>query len=255
MKQLTIVVKPFRAEAVLRVIAEMGVTACAVREAKGYGRQKGYLDRYRGSEYSTAYLPKVEITVWVTDEQAAELARCLEDHNQKRQILERRLLADARQQIEEHGRGDDPALVLAGAGWHPGLIGIVASRLVDLYGRPALMISVPSDGARAVAIGSGRSIPGLALHKALHACGDLLEGHGGQTRQQRPAQSAQAQGAPAAQAVRQPTAGDLGDGVTDVPAAHHKSQELSIQVEFFLNGARRNAQGRTLHVGDDSDPA
>jgi nitrogen regulatory protein PII len=73
MRQLTIVVKPFRAEAVLRVVAEMGVTACAVREAKGYGRQKGYLDRYRGSVYSTAYLPKVEITVWVSDEQAAEL--------------------------------------------------------------------------------------------------------------------------------------------------------------------------------------
>ena len=50
MKQLTIVVKPFRAEAVLHAIAELGVTACAVREAKGYGRQKGYLDRYRGSE-------------------------------------------------------------------------------------------------------------------------------------------------------------------------------------------------------------
>lgn len=74
MRQLTIVVKPFRAEAVLRAIAEMGVTACSVREAKGYGRQKGYLDRYRGSEYSTAYLPKVEITIWVADEQATELA-------------------------------------------------------------------------------------------------------------------------------------------------------------------------------------
>ena len=74
MKQLTIVVKPFRAEAVLRVVAELGVTACAVREAKGYGRQKGYLDRYRGSEYSTAYLPKVEITVWVTDDAERELA-------------------------------------------------------------------------------------------------------------------------------------------------------------------------------------
>jgi nitrogen regulatory protein PII len=73
MKQLTIVVKPFRAEAVLRAIAELGVTACAVRETKGYGRQKGYLDRYRGSEYSTAYLPKVEITVWVTDAQALAL--------------------------------------------------------------------------------------------------------------------------------------------------------------------------------------
>ncbi len=74
MKQLTIVVKPFRAEAVLKVVAALGVTACSVREAKGYGRQKGYLDRYKGSEYSTAYLPKVEITVWVPAEKADELA-------------------------------------------------------------------------------------------------------------------------------------------------------------------------------------
>ena len=74
MKQVTIVVKPFRAAAVLEAIAALGVTACSVREAKGYGRQKGYLDRYRGSAYSTAYLPKVEITAWVTDEQAAVLA-------------------------------------------------------------------------------------------------------------------------------------------------------------------------------------
>lgn len=73
MKQLTIIVKPFRAEAVLEVISELGATACAVREAKGYGRQKGYLDRYRGSEYSTAFLPKVEITVWVADDQVQVL--------------------------------------------------------------------------------------------------------------------------------------------------------------------------------------
>jgi nitrogen regulatory protein PII len=67
MTQLVVVVKPFRAEAVLLAVAEMGtaVRACLVREAKGYGRQKGYLDRYRGSEYSMAYLPKVEITLWV----------------------------------------------------------------------------------------------------------------------------------------------------------------------------------------------
>ena len=68
MKQLTIVVKPFRAEAVLKVVAEMGVSACLVREAKGYSRQKGYLDRYVGSEYSLAFLPKVEITLCVPDE-------------------------------------------------------------------------------------------------------------------------------------------------------------------------------------------
>jgi nitrogen regulatory protein PII len=74
MKQLTIVVKPFRAEAVLRAVAEQGVTSCVVREAKGYSRQKGYLDRYLGSEYSMAFIPKVEITVCVRDDQADEVA-------------------------------------------------------------------------------------------------------------------------------------------------------------------------------------
>jgi nitrogen regulatory protein PII len=74
MKDLTVVVKPFRAEAVLRAIAELDVIACVVREAKGYSRQKGYLDRYVGSEYSMAFLPKVEISVWVADEKAAEVA-------------------------------------------------------------------------------------------------------------------------------------------------------------------------------------
>jgi nitrogen regulatory protein PII len=74
MKQFTIVVKPFCAEAVLRAVAELDVVACVVREAKGYSRQKGYLDRYVGSEYSMAFLPKVEICVWVSDQRAAEVA-------------------------------------------------------------------------------------------------------------------------------------------------------------------------------------
>ncbi|MCX7699358.1 MAG: P-II family nitrogen regulator [Gemmataceae bacterium] len=74
MKQLTVIVKPFRAEAVLRVIEESGVDACVVREAKGWGRQKHYLERYVGSEYNLAFLPKVEISVWVADDRADELA-------------------------------------------------------------------------------------------------------------------------------------------------------------------------------------
>ena len=74
MKQFTIVVKPFRAEAVLRAITELDVTSCVVREAKGYSRLKGYLGRYLGSEYSMAFLPKVEIIVSVSDERADEVA-------------------------------------------------------------------------------------------------------------------------------------------------------------------------------------
>jgi nitrogen regulatory protein PII len=74
MKQFTIVVKPFRAEAVLRAVNELGVSACVVREAKGYSRQKGYLDRYVGSEYSSAFIPKVEISIWVSDDRAEQVA-------------------------------------------------------------------------------------------------------------------------------------------------------------------------------------
>jgi len=75
MKQLVVIVKPFRAEAVLQAVAALGVRDCVVREAKGYSRQKGYLERYIGSEYSLAFLPKVEITVWVEDERADEVAQ------------------------------------------------------------------------------------------------------------------------------------------------------------------------------------
>jgi nitrogen regulatory protein PII len=57
----------------MQALAEADVLACVVREAKGYGRQKGYLDQYMGSEYSMAFLPKVEISAWVTDEKAPEV--------------------------------------------------------------------------------------------------------------------------------------------------------------------------------------
>ena len=77
MKQFTVVVKPFRAEAVLQAAARVGVRDCVVREAKGYSRQKGYLERYIGSEYSLAFLPKVEITAWVEDDKAEELAAAI----------------------------------------------------------------------------------------------------------------------------------------------------------------------------------
>lgn len=74
MKQITALVRPFRAEAVLKTISELDVNACLVQEAKGYSRQKGYLDRYVGSEYSMAFLPKVEISVWVADQRAGDVA-------------------------------------------------------------------------------------------------------------------------------------------------------------------------------------
>src|ERR1700736_4528103 len=75
MKQLTVVVRSFRAEAVLGAIQEADVSACVVREAKGFSRQKGYLERYIGSEYSMAFLPKVEISICVSAKRYEEVSQ------------------------------------------------------------------------------------------------------------------------------------------------------------------------------------
>ena len=75
MKQIIAIVKPFLAEKVLEGLKRAPLEACSVREVKGYGRQKSYLDQYGDSEYSLAFLPKVEITLWVDDNRAEEIYR------------------------------------------------------------------------------------------------------------------------------------------------------------------------------------
>ena len=73
MKEIIAVVKPFLAERVLEALKLAPLEACTVREVKGYGRQKNYLDRYGDSEYSLAFLPKVEIQMWVDDARVDEV--------------------------------------------------------------------------------------------------------------------------------------------------------------------------------------
>lgn len=75
MKQIIAIVKPFLAEKVLESLKRSPLEACTVVEVKGYGRQKGYLDQYAGSEYALAFLPKVEITLWVDDPRVQEVLR------------------------------------------------------------------------------------------------------------------------------------------------------------------------------------
>jgi nitrogen regulatory protein PII len=77
MKQIVAIVKPFLAEKVLESLRRAPLEACTVREVKGYGRQKSYLDQYSDSEYSAAFLPKVEISLWVDDTRADEIVRRL----------------------------------------------------------------------------------------------------------------------------------------------------------------------------------
>lgn len=73
LKEVIAVVKPFLAERVLDALKLAPLEACTVREVKGYGRQKNYLDRYGDSEYSLAFLPKVEIQMWVEDDRVDEV--------------------------------------------------------------------------------------------------------------------------------------------------------------------------------------
>jgi nitrogen regulatory protein PII len=77
MKQVIAIVKPYLAERVLDALRLAPAETGGVCEVKGYGRQKSYLDEYRGSEYSMAYLPKVEITLWVDDARVEDVVRVI----------------------------------------------------------------------------------------------------------------------------------------------------------------------------------
>ncbi len=107
---------------------------------------------------------------------AQEVARKLDDDNRKRKRIDEDTLNEALAQLEEiSDLENDKAIVLAGEGWHLGVIGIVASRIVERYYLPTVMISL-KDG---LGKGSARSIPGFHLCDALNKCEDFLIQYGG----------------------------------------------------------------------------
>lgn len=111
-------------------------------------------------------------------DEAAELANEINEDNAERQRIEQDILNDALCQIEENPDWQySNVLVVSGEGWHDGVIGIVASRLVELYGKPTVVITVDGDEAK----GSGRSIEGFNLYEALCHCSDVLTHYGGHT--------------------------------------------------------------------------
>jgi single-stranded-DNA-specific exonuclease len=107
--------------------------------------------------------------------EAARLARELETLNARRQEMDQQILSAAEARLAQELGPDDRAIVLASEDWHPGVIGIVASRLVERYGRPTFLVAWEGDTGR----GSGRSISGFDLHDALHRVGHCLEKYGG----------------------------------------------------------------------------
>jgi single-stranded-DNA-specific exonuclease len=109
-------------------------------------------------------------------EEARACAESLQEDNDLRRKKDEEVLADAVRRVEsELDLPNCPALVLWSGDWHPGVIGIVASRLVERFQRPTLLVALDGESGR----GSGRSLPGLDLTAVLAHCDDRLEGWGG----------------------------------------------------------------------------
>jgi len=119
----------------------------------------------------------VELLTTENAYRAAQIARYLKEQNKLRQKCQRDIFKQVRQRILEAGfnHPDRRTIVLAGENWHPGVIGIVASRVIEEFGKPAILINLENGLGQ----GSGRSIEGFNLHDALCACREHLLRFGG----------------------------------------------------------------------------
>ncbi|UCG50872.1 MAG: single-stranded-DNA-specific exonuclease RecJ [Candidatus Latescibacterota bacterium] len=120
--------------------------------------------------------PALELLCTDNEERAADLAQILESDNYERRLLTERVHDEVMKMIEDipdrHERG---GYVLAGENWNEGVLGIAAARVVDEFGKPAVLISVQGDSGK----GSGRSVPGVDLKEQLDRCGQHLTRYGG----------------------------------------------------------------------------
>lgn len=119
----------------------------------------------------------LELLLTGDETRAAQIADELDRLNSERRHTETRILFEAEAQVAE--LGERSAYVLAGEGWHKGVIGIVASRIAERHNRPAVLIALQDDAPDARGTGSGRSIPGFDLLAGLNAAADHLVRHGG----------------------------------------------------------------------------
>jgi single-stranded-DNA-specific exonuclease len=121
----------------------------------------------------------VQLLMTDDEHEANSIARELEELNAQRQELDRATLADARDMVAELDPQTTFGIVLAKEGWHPGVIGIVASRLVEEFGRPAILIAIEGETGKGSGRGVQRGTPTFDLHAALGRCSDLLIRYGG----------------------------------------------------------------------------
>jgi single-stranded-DNA-specific exonuclease len=119
----------------------------------------------------------VELFISEDLEQAREIAKKLSRENSSRQSIEGDIIVDAISRIKTDPWFESShSIVLASPDWHPGVIGIVASRIVERYGKPVILIAIDESG---IGKGSGRSVPGVNIYSALSECRELFEQFGG----------------------------------------------------------------------------
>lgn len=107
-------------------------------------------------------------------DKAKELAIKLNEYNIERQTIEKSIFDEATEKIEKNEK-DKACIIVGSEGWHHGIIGIVASKVTEMYFKPSILICFEGNDGK----GSGRSIPGFDLHDALTECSDYLEKFGG----------------------------------------------------------------------------
>lgn len=172
-----------------RVIAKLGLKLVEVTKNLGL-RELINVSKYKKIDSSTisfGIAPRINacgrmghaeeaLKLFLTSNivEAKNITRTLEEYNQERQSIEKRIFAEAKEKIQSE-EAKNGSIVLASTNWHHGVIGIVASKLTDLYYKPTILLCLEGEEAK----GSGRSILGFDLHEALCKTSKYLEKYGG----------------------------------------------------------------------------
>lgn len=174
-----------------RVIAKLGLML--IRQTKNIGlrsiiNSSGYT-KIDSNSISFGIAPRInacgrmgkaeealELLLSKNFNQVTELTKQLNEHNRLRQETEKSIFENAIKKIEEEHLDEGNSIIVGGENWHHGVIGIVSSKITEMYFKPSILLSFEEDG---IGKGSGRSIPGFDLHDALTQCSDTLEKFGG----------------------------------------------------------------------------
>ena len=173
-----------------RVIAKLGLKLASVTKIPGLKsllKSAGYKD-VNSNTVSFGIAPRINacgrmgyeeeaLKLFLTENlvEADSITDKLNEYNKERQAIEKRIFEEAIEKIETNDLDKNNAIVIGSENWHHGVIGIVASKITDLYFKPSILICFEEDGGN----GSGRSIAGFDLHDALCKSSEYLEKYGG----------------------------------------------------------------------------